>query len=71
MGAIRLARFNVEHDEENNSKYVGLPSPMSAIAICSVILLKLEMIDKTYNITISEINFTFNIVLPLSFFYHF
>ena len=73
MGAIRLARFNVEHDEENNSKYyVGLPSPMSAIAICSVILLKLEMIDKTYNITISEINFfTFNIVLPAIIFLSF
>ena len=69
MGAIRLARFNVEHDEENHSKYyVGLPSPMSAIAICSVILLKLEMIDKIYNLTVSEINF---FILPIIIFLSF
>ena len=67
MGAIRLARFNVEHNEENNSKYyVGLPSPMSAIAICSIILLKLELIDKMYDLSIEEITFfTFNIILPI------
>lgn len=67
MGAIRLARFNVEHDEEKDSKYyTGLPSPMSAIAICAVILFKLEIIDKMYDFSQSEINFfTFNIVLPI------
>ena len=67
MGAIRLARFNVEHDEENSSKYyVGLPSPMSAIAICSVILLKIELIDKIYDFSVTEINFfSFNIILPI------
>ena len=43
MGAIRLARFNVEHNEEEIQKYyTGLPSPMSAIAICAIILFKLE-----------------------------
>ena len=71
MGAIRLARFNVEHNEEEVQKYyIGLPSPMSAIAICAIILFKLESLDKSYNLDtaagIAEINFfTFNIILPL------
>ena len=67
MGAIRLARFNVEHNEEEIQKYyIGLPSPMSAIAICAIILFKLESLDKFYDLDITEINFfTFNIILPL------
>ena len=67
MGAIRLARFNVEHNEEEIQKYyIGLPSPMSAISICSIILFKLESLDKFYDLDITEINFfTFNIILPL------
>tara|TARA_Y100001970_G_scaffold23186_1_gene27157 strand:+ start:11244 stop:12074 length:831 start_codon:yes stop_codon:yes gene_type:complete len=67
MGAIRLARFNVEHNEEEVQKYyIGLPSPMTAIAICAIILFKLESLDKSYNLDITEINFfTFNIILPL------
>ena len=67
MGAIRLARFNVEHNEEQIKEYyIGLPSPMSAIAICSIILLKLELIDTIYTSNLSDINFlTFNIILPL------
>ena len=67
MGAIRLARFNVEHNEEEIKEYyIGLPSPMSAIAICSIILLKLELIDTIYTSNLSDINFlTFNIILPL------
>ena len=67
MGAIRLARFNVEHNEEEIKEYyVGLPSPMSAIAICSIILLKLELIDTTYKSNLPDVNFLkFNIILPL------
>ena len=67
MGAIRLARFNVEHNEDEAKEYyVGLPSPMSAITICSIILLKLQLLDQSYNFTLSEINFfTFNIILPV------
>ena len=67
MGAIRLARFNVQHNEEEIQKYyIGLPSPMSAIAICAIILFKLESLDKFYDLDITEINFfTFNIILPL------
>lgn len=67
MGAIRLARFNVEHNEEEGKEfYVGLPSPMSAIAICSIILLKLNLLDYSYGLNSSELNvLTFNIILPL------
>tara|TARA_Y100001960_G_C14680095_1_gene830641 strand:+ start:251 stop:1051 length:801 start_codon:yes stop_codon:yes gene_type:complete len=67
MGAIRLARFNVEHDEEKNKDYyLGLPSPMAAISICSIILLKLQLLDVSYNSEPAEINFlTFNIILPV------
>ncbi len=67
MGAIRLARFNVEHDDEGaKSFYVGLPSPMSAISICSIILLKLNLLNKLYDINSDELNFlTFNIILPI------
>ena len=67
MGAIRLARFNVEHDdEESKNYYVGLPSPMSAISICSIILLKLNLLNQLYDIDSNELNFlTFNIILPI------
>ena len=44
MGAIRLARINVGHTQESKQNYfIGLPSPMSAITICSIILLKLKL----------------------------
>lgn len=44
MGAIRLARFNVEHDEENTKKYYdGLPTPMAAIAICALIMMQINL----------------------------
>jgi len=57
MGAIRLARFNVEHNEEEIKEYyIGLPSPMSAIAICSIILLKLELIDTIYISNPADVN---------------
>ena len=50
MGAIRLARFNVGHTQESKQNYfIGLPSPMSAITICSIILLKLKL-DPTNNV---------------------
>jgi len=67
MGAIRLARFNVEYNEDEiNFFYIGLPSPMAAIAICSIILLKLQLLDQSYDLTSKEINFfTFNIILPV------
>ena len=70
MGAIRLARFNVDHTQESKQSYfIGLPSPMSAIAICSIILLKLRL-DPTNNeneflFNPNELNiFDLNIVMP-------
>mgnify|MGYP001173203209 CR=1 FL=1 len=64
MGAIRLARFNVEHNEENIQEYyIGLPTPMAAIAMCSIILIQLQL----SNLNLVYINshfFNFNILLP-------
>ena len=67
MGAIRLARFNVEHNEDDiKDFFIGLPSPMSAIAICSIILLKLQFLDTFCSLNTIDLNFlTFNIILPL------
>ena len=71
MGAIRLARFNVGHTQESKQNYfVGLPSPMSAITICSIVLLKLKL-DPTINenefmFNLKNINiFDLNIILPI------
>ena len=70
MGAIRLARFNVDHTQESKQNYfIGLPSPMSAITICSIVLLKLKL-DKTVNINEFIFNpkefniFDLNIIVP-------
>ena len=70
MGAIRLARFNVGHTKESKQNYfIGLPSPMSAITICSIILLKLKL-DPTVNVNEfifnpKELNvFDLNIIVP-------
>ena len=71
MGAIRLARFNVGHKKESKQNYfIGLPSPMSAITICSIILLKLKL-DPTNNVNEFIWNpknfniFDLNIILPV------
>tara|TARA_B110000014_G_scaffold264192_1_gene263998 strand:- start:7537 stop:8334 length:798 start_codon:yes stop_codon:yes gene_type:complete len=63
MGAIRLARFNVEHDEDNKKQYYdGLPTPMAAIAICALIMMNLEF--KSHNLFL-ENNWThYNIIIP-------
>ena len=70
MGAIRLARFNVGHTQESKQNhFIGLPSPMSAITICSIVLLKLKL-DPTVNtnefiFNPKEFNiFDLNIILP-------
>ena len=70
MGAIRLARFNVGHAQESKQNYfIGLPSPMSAITICSIVLMKLRL-DPTVNenefiFNPNEFNiFDLNILLP-------
>ena len=57
MGAIRLARFNIDHSEENQSSYfIGLPSPMAAISICSIVLLKIELNSNAHFINIPNIH---------------
>jgi len=78
MGSIRLARFNVGHSQESKQSYfIGLPSPMSAIAICSIILLKIN-VDNTQNLNelflfdsknlgFLDINIIMPIVILLSF----
>ena len=70
MGAIRLARFNVGHNQESKQDYfIGLPSPMSAITICSIVLLKLRL-DTTNNLNEFVFDpqsfnlFDLNIILP-------
>ena len=71
MGAIRLARFNVGHTKESKQNhFIGLPSPMAAITICSIVLMKLKL-DTTVNenefiFNPKEFNiFDLNIILPL------
>ena len=38
MGAIRLARFNTEVYDEQPAYFTGLPTPMNALAIASLVL---------------------------------
>lgn len=38
MGAIRLARFNTEIYDEQPAYFTGLPTPMNALAIASLVL---------------------------------
>ena len=60
MGAIRLARFNVGHTSESKKSYfIGLPSPMAAVSICSIILMRLKLQPN-----ISDNALDFNIILP-------
>jgi len=38
MGAIRLARFNTTEDDEQQVDFTGLPTPMNALSIASLVL---------------------------------
>ena len=38
IGAIRLARFNIDSQHLNNTFFIGLPIPINAISIISIIL---------------------------------
>jgi len=63
MGAIRLARFNVEDNEKNsNDYYEGLPTPMAAISICALIMMKLELEPIVLSVDHSWIHY--NIIVP-------
>ena len=78
MGSIRLARFNVGHSQESKqSHFIGLPSPMSAIAICSIVLLKIKVdndqnmneifLFDSKNLGFLDINIILPIIILLSF----
>jgi len=74
MGAIRLARFNIGHSEESKSIYfIGLPSPMAAISICSIVFLTIEsnqieqFLKQSNNNYIILQNITSSIIILLSF----
>lgn len=74
MGAIRLARFNIGHSEESKSTYfIGLPSPMAAISICSIVFLTIELnqieqfLEQSNNNYIILQNITSSIIILLSF----
>ena len=47
MGAIRLARFNTELVEGPPSYFIGLPTPMNALAISTLILFILHIKNAT------------------------
>ena len=38
LGAIRLAKFNVEHEDKPSSYFIGLPTPINSLAIISLVL---------------------------------
>ena len=38
MGAIRLAQFNIENDDEYPADFTGLPTPMNALSIATLVL---------------------------------
>jgi len=38
FGAIRLAQFNVSHEESPKSYFIGLPTPMNALTIATLVL---------------------------------
>ena len=39
MGGIRLARFNILSSIDSDSKFfIGLPSPINAVFVCSLII---------------------------------
>ena len=71
MGAIRLARFNVEHNEvDSKGYYDGLPTPMAAISICTLIMMiktEFELNNLFPNSTLINFNIIVPIVILLSF----
>ena len=38
FGAIRLAQFNVSHEESPKAYFIGLPTPMNALTIATLVL---------------------------------
>jgi CDP-diacylglycerol--serine O-phosphatidyltransferase len=60
--ALRLSRFNTNSDEDKDRLFVGLPSPMAAGLLISIVLN-----DYKFNIFSSEVVSTFFLIfLPLT-----
>ncbi|MDZ7261569.1 MAG: CDP-diacylglycerol--serine O-phosphatidyltransferase [candidate division KSB1 bacterium] len=43
FGGIRLARFNIQLEGFDKEKFVGLPIPMAAIALCTFVIFNYEL----------------------------
>ena len=65
LGAIRLARFNVETESTPSAYFTGLPTPINAISIGSLVIF-IEHV-KTMNPEFSEPRLLLPIILGLSF----
>ena len=49
FGALRLANFNIDKNQKNS--FIGLPTPMTAIFIASIPLIKSEFFNSIYSNT--------------------
>jgi len=65
LGAIRLARFNVDSDEKPSSNFIGLPTPINAISIGSLVVFIQHV--KAINPEYSQPRLLLPIILALSF----
>ena len=65
LGAIRLARFNVDADETPATYFTGLPTPINAISIGSLVIF-IEQV-KAMNPEYSQPRLLLPIILGLSF----
>jgi CDP-diacylglycerol--serine O-phosphatidyltransferase len=65
LGAIRLARFNVDSDEMPSANFIGLPTPINAISIGSLVVF-IEHV-KAINPEYSQPRLLLPIILALSF----
>ena len=64
MGAIRLARFNLEDWKDSDKGFfVGLPTPANALAICAMVLLHYNVYTEIY----THVNVILPIIVILSF----
>ena len=65
LGAIRLARFNVDSGESPSAYFTGLPTPINAISVGSLVIF-IEHV-KTLNPEYSQPRLLLPIILGLSF----
>jgi len=65
--AIRLARFNVENeeDESSHSSFSGLPSPAAAGVIASLILLNQDIVKNFGSDTAARAQIEYNIIIAV------